>query len=78
MVRESERQTDEPVLVELVLPQEVGAAEEEAERMMAAVSDCLDRRQPVVLVTTEVGGRTVRAVTDRVDLGRRLARAVPA
>jgi len=78
MVRESERQTDEPIVVELVLPVDPEAAEVEAERMMAAVADHLARRTPVVLITHESGGRVTRAVSDPVDLGRRLARAVPA
>ena len=78
MVRESERQTDDPVLVELVLPADPAAAEAEAERMMAAVGTCLAENRPVVLVTREPGGRVARPVVDRVDLGRRLARAVPA
>ena len=76
MVRESERPTDDPIYVELVLPTDPAAAEAEAERMMAGVSDALVRLQPVVLATTEETGRVVRVVTDRVDLGRRLARAV--
>ena len=78
MVRESERQTDDPVLVELVLSEDPATAEIEAERMMAGVSDCLAARRPVVLITREAGGRVVRRVIDPVDLGRRLARAVPA
>ena len=77
MVRESERQTDEPIVVELTLPVDPTAAEAEAERMMAAVGDALARRQPVVLITRESDGRVMRPVTDVVDLGRRLARAVP-
>lgn len=77
MVRESERQVDDPVLVDLVLSDDPVAAEEETERMMAAVGDCLARRQPVVLITHEEGGRVIRSVADTVDLGRRLARAVP-
>jgi uncharacterized protein (DUF58 family) len=77
MVRESERQTDDPVLVELHLSDDPVVAEEEAERMMSAVADCLARRRPVVLITREAGGRVVRSVADTVDLGRRLARAVP-
>ncbi len=76
MVRESERPTDDPVFVELVLPIDPAAAEAETERMMAAVSECLGRRQPVVLATRETSGRVVRPVADQVDLGRRLARAV--
>ncbi len=42
MVHESERQTDEPVLVDLVLADDPVAAEEETERMMA-VADRLAR-----------------------------------
>jgi hypothetical protein len=76
MVRESERQTDDPVTVELVLPADPEAAEAEAERMMAAIGACLERLRPVVLVTREPGGMVTRRVGDRVDLGRRLARAV--
>jgi len=76
MVRESERPTDDPVFCELVLPADPAAAELEAERTMAAVSECLGRRQPVVLATRESTGRVVRPVADTVDLGRRLARAV--
>ena len=78
MVRESERPTDDPVYVELALPHDPAAAEAEAERMMSGISDCLARQQPVVLASLEESGRVVRPVTDRLDLGRRLARAVPA
>jgi len=76
MVRESERPTDDPVFVELVLPREPDAAEAEAERTMSGVAGCLARHQAVVLATSEPAGRIVRPVTDRLDLGRRLARAV--
>jgi len=78
MVRETERPTDDPVLVELVLPREPDAAEAEAERTMAVVAEHLARHRPVVLATREPDGRVVRPVPDRLDLGRRLARAVPA
>jgi uncharacterized protein (DUF58 family) len=77
MVRESERPTDDPVYVELDLPREPARAEAEAERVMAGVSDCLARHQAVVLATHEATGRIVRPVADTLDLGRRLARAVP-
>ena len=76
MVRESERPTDDPVFCELVLSTDPAEAEAEAERTMAAVSEYLGRRQPVVLATREATGRVVRSVADTVDLGRRLARAV--
>jgi hypothetical protein len=76
MVQERVRPTADPVMVEVVLPPDAQRAEEETERVMAAVSRCLARGQPVVLATVESGGRTVRPVRDRIDLGRRLARAV--
>ncbi len=37
MVRERERQTDEPVVVEVVLPADPAAAETVSERVMGAV-----------------------------------------
>jgi uncharacterized protein (DUF58 family) len=77
MVREKERQTDEPIVVDLALPPDPVAAEAESERVMAALSHHLMRGQPVVLGTQEAEGHTVRVVRDRIDLGRRLARAVP-
>jgi len=77
MVREAERPTDDPVFVEVVLPRDPAAAEAEAERVMAGVCECLARRQAVVLATREEAGRVVRPVADQIDLGRRLARAVP-
>jgi Protein of unknown function DUF58 len=77
MVRERERQTEEPVVIEVVLPQDQAAAEAESERVMAVVNAHLLRRQPVVLGTLEAEGRCQRLVRDRIDLGRRLARAVP-
>jgi uncharacterized protein (DUF58 family) len=77
MVRESERQRDEPVTVELVLPPDTDRAETEAERAMAQVSGVLEAGRDVVLGTDEGGGPVTRLVRDRIDLGRRLARAVP-
>jgi uncharacterized protein (DUF58 family) len=76
MVRERERQTDDPVVVELVLPVDPVAAETEAERVMAALTPLVVSGRPVLLGTREPDGRVIRAVRDRVDLGRRLARAV--
>jgi uncharacterized protein (DUF58 family) len=76
MVRESERPTDDPVYVDVVLPADPAEAETEAERVMAGVGTCLARHQPVVLATREEEGTVVRPAADRLDLGRRLARAV--
>jgi Protein of unknown function DUF58 len=78
MVREKERQTDDPIMVDVVLPRDILAAETETERVMAAVDRYLSSGRPVVLGTDERDGHTVRPVLDRIDLGRRLARAVPA
>ncbi len=78
MVRETERPTDDPVLVEVDLPSDPDAAEAQAERVMAEVAARLDRCQAVVLASWETAGRVERPVRDRVELGRRLARAVPA
>jgi hypothetical protein len=77
MVRETDRQTDDPIIVDVVLPPDPQQAETESERIMATVSPYLARGQSVVLATLEPEGRAVRLVRDRVDLGRRLARAVP-
>lgn len=76
MVRESERQRDDPVTVDLVLPRDSDRAETEAERAMAQVSGLLAAGRDVVLGTDEEGGHVTRYVSDRIDLGRRLARAV--
>ena len=76
MVSETDRATDIPVVVDVTLPPDPEAAEREAERVMALVSRYLSRGVPVVLCSFEPGGRTVRVVLDRIELGRRLARAV--
>ncbi len=78
MVTESEQPAEEPLVVEVDLPSEPDAAERAAERAMAAVTRHLVRGVPVLLITLEPGGRTLRPVLDRIELGRRLARAVPA
>jgi hypothetical protein len=64
-------------MVDVVLPADPQEAEAECERVMAAVTQGLIRGRSVVLATVEAGGRTVRPVSDRIDLGRRLARALP-
>jgi uncharacterized protein (DUF58 family) len=77
MVRERERQTEDPVVIDVLLPPDPAEAEAESERVMAAAHRCLIRGQPVVLGTQEPDGHVMRVVRDRIDLGRRLARAVP-
>ncbi len=76
MVREAEQPTDEPVVVEVVLPDDLVAAERTAGEAMATLVALVGRGEHVVLVTDEPGGRVVAPVADVVDAGRRLARAV--
>ncbi len=76
MVREKERETDNPIVFELRLPADPSAAETECERVMGSLAQALMQGRPIVLGTREADGRVVRVVRDRIDLGRRLARAV--
>ncbi len=76
MVRETERQTDDPVVVDVKLPVDAVEAEAVSERAMATVGRELARGRTVILGTLEADGHVTRPVRDRVDLGRRLARAV--
>ncbi len=77
MVRERERQTDDPVVIDLVLPPDPAEAELLAERAMAVIGAHLGRGRRVLLGTTEPEGYRLEGVLDHIDLGRRLARAVP-
>lgn len=76
MVRERERQIDDPVVIDLVLPPDPDEAEQVAERAMAAIGAHLAKGRRVLLGTVEPEGRRFEGVRDRIDLGRRLARAV--
>jgi uncharacterized protein (DUF58 family) len=76
MVMETERATDSPVVIDVSLPADAEGAEREAERVMAVVSDYLARGVPVMVSSREPGGRVDGLVLDRIELGRRLARAV--
>lgn len=76
MVREKEREADDPIVFDLLLPTDPAAAETECERVMGALANALMQGRSIVLGTRETTGRVVRIVRDRVDLGRRLARAV--
>ncbi len=76
MVSETERATDSQVHLDVSLPADAQAAEREAERAMAVVSGYLSRGVPVMVSSLEPGGPTVGLVLDRIELGRRLARAV--
>ncbi len=76
MVRETERPAEEPVVVEALLPADPVAAEAACERAKGTACAWLARGRTVVLVTDEPGCRVRAPVRDRVEVGRRLARAV--
>ena len=76
MVSETEIPTDSPVVVDVTLSPDPDAAEREAERVMSMVAGYLTRGVPVMMSSFEPGGRTFRLVPDRIELGRRLARAI--
>ncbi len=78
MVREKERPTDDPIVIDLALPPDPKEAERVAGQAMAVIGAHLARGRRVLLGTYEPDGHTMQAVRDRIDLGRRLARAVPA
>ncbi len=78
MVRERERHHDHTVVLDVALPADPLEAEAEAERAMATASGWLVAGRTVLLGTDETSGAVRRVVHDHVDLGRRLARAVPA
>jgi hypothetical protein len=75
MIREMETPGAEPVTVTVELPADFEEAERMAERAMATVMLLLDDGTPVLLATTEITGEVVSPVIDRMDAGRRLARA---
>lgn len=76
MVRETERVVTEPVVVEVVLPEDPVAAESACEQARGTGTAWLGRGRTVLLVTDEEDGRVAAPVRDHVELGRRLARAV--
>lgn len=78
MVRETERPVADPVVVELTLPSDPLAAEAACERAEGTGWAWLSRGREVILTTDEEDGPVTAPVRDRVELGRRLARAVPA
>ncbi len=78
MVRETERTVDDPVVLDVVLPSNVAAAEAVCERAKGTGCAWLARGRVVVLRTDEETGYVSAPVRDRVELGRRLARARPA
>jgi hypothetical protein len=76
MVRESEARTEEPVRVVAELPRDIEVADRLAEEAMGEVVAQLNAGRTVVLETTEITGKVVAPVADRLSAGRRLARAV--
>lgn len=76
MVREMEEPTGQPVTLRVAVPVEVEAAERTAESALGTVVILLDRALSVVLATDESHGHVVKALSDRREAGRRLARAI--
>jgi uncharacterized protein (DUF58 family) len=78
MVRESETRTDDPIRIVVDLPLDLDAADRVAEEAMGAAVAQLSAGRRVLLETSEVTGRVLAPVTDRLAAGRRLARSVAA
>jgi len=76
MIRESESRTDDPIRIVVDLPRDLDAADQLAEEAMGEAILQLSAGRRVLLETTEVTGRVVAPVADRVAAGRRLARSV--
>lgn len=76
MVRRHEQPAAAPRHVAVTLPPDPEAAERAAEAALGTLVALLEAGTPVVLTTTEAGGRRVAPVTDRREAGRRLAAAV--
>jgi hypothetical protein len=76
MVRESEVRTDDPVRIVADLSRDPEVADRLAEEAMGQVVAQLNAGRTVVLETTELSGRVVAQVADRLSSGRRLARAI--
>ncbi|MGD0984436.1 MAG: DUF58 domain-containing protein [Acidimicrobiales bacterium] len=76
MIRESESRQDDPIRMVVDLPRDLDAADRIAEEAMGEVVVQLAAGRRIVLETTEVTGRVVTPVADRLSAGRRLARSV--
>jgi hypothetical protein len=76
MVRESESQTDDPIRMVIDLPRDLDVADRLAEEAMGEIVAQLSKGRRIVLETTEVTGRVVAPVAERLSAGRRLARSV--
>jgi len=76
MIRESESRQGNPVRIVIDLPRDLDAADRIAEEAMGEIMAQLNAGRRIVLETTEVTGRVVTPVVDRLSAGRRLARSV--
>lgn len=76
MVRESESRTDEPVRIVVDLPRDLDAADRLAEEAMGTAVAELRTGRRVLMETTEITGKVLAPVADRLTAGRRLARSV--
>ena len=76
MVRENEDQSGHPVTLRVSLPYDEDSAERTAEQALGTAIKALDLGAPLVMATDETDGPVVASVTDPLQAGRRLARAV--
>ncbi len=76
MIRESESRQDDPIWMVVDLPRDLDAADRLAEDAMGEIVVQLNAGRRIVLETTEVTGRVIAPVADRLSAGRRLARSV--
>jgi uncharacterized protein (DUF58 family) len=78
MVREMELPAQQHVTIKISLPPDEVEAERTAETAMGTAIEALDRATPLVMATDEPEGPVIALVLDRLEAGRRLARAVAA
>jgi uncharacterized protein (DUF58 family) len=76
MVREMEQPSAQPLTLRVALPIDEEAAERAAERAFGTAARILDNGARLLMATDEVAGPITALVTDRLEAGRRLARAV--
>ena len=78
MVRELEAPSVQPVTLRLTLAHDEDAAERAAEQALGTAVAILDRGTPLVMATDEARGPVLASVENRLEAGRRLARAIGA
>ena len=77
MVRETEYPASRQLTLTVSLPFDEELAERSSERALGTAMAALDHGTPLVMATDEAAGPAVAPVVDRLEAGRRLARAIP-